>query len=92
MNLISIDIWGWTVLVGLFCVHILPGIATKNNWDNYTVGVNTVSHLEALPAVSSTYDSRSWLPWGCTEAVDKGVGVERVRNLGWGCENLMLSR
>lgn len=54
--------------MGLFCVHILPGIATKNNWDNYTVGVTTVSHLEGLPAVSSTYDSRSWLPWGCTEA------------------------
>lgn len=45
--------------MGLFCVYLLHGMTTKINWDNYTVGVSTVSYLEGLPAVSSIYDSRS---------------------------------
>lgn len=51
----------------LFCAQKSHSIPTKINQDNYTVGVNTVSHLKGLPAASSVYDSGSRLPWGCTE-------------------------
>lgn len=68
--------------MGLSRVHILRGIATKIRWDNYAVGVNAVSYLEGLPAVSSVDDSRVLVALGMrrSKTVDKGVG--RIRNSG----------
>lgn len=70
--------------MGLSCVHTLHGTTTKTHWDNYAVGVNAVSYLEGLPAVSSVYDSRVLVALGMyrSKTVDKGVGVERIRNSG----------
>lgn len=43
-----------------------------------------MSRLKGFPDVSSIYDSRSWLPWGCTEdsPLNKREGVQRIRNRG----------
>ena len=70
--------------MGLSCVHILRGITAKIHWDNYAVGVNAVSYLEGLPAVSSIYDSRVLVALGMhrSKTVDKGVVVGRIRNSG----------
>lgn len=79
--------------MGLSRVHILHGITTKIRWDNYAVGVNAVSYLEGLPAVSLVYDSRVLVALGMyrSKTVDKGVGVERSETQeGWGRENLCL--
>lgn len=80
--------------MGLSCVHILHGITTKIHWDNYAVGVSTVSYLEGLPAVSSIYDSRVLVALGMhrSKAVDREwEWKESETREGWGCENLMLS-
>jgi hypothetical protein len=75
-------------------IHIPHSINIKINQANYTLVANTESHLKGFTAVSSVYDSRSLLPWLCTE---DGLWtrvwecVESEPQERWECESVTFS-